>query len=55
MKVKSINLKEVVMQEEEVVDVRWASIDEIKNLIKTKEFSNRHAEFFEYCMNFIEK
>lgn len=40
---------------EEVADVKWATIEEIRTLIKSKEFSDSHAEFFEYCIEYINK
>lgn len=55
LKVKNIDLKDVVMQEKEVADVKWATIKEINNLIKKGEFSNSHIEFFNYCMEFIKE
>lgn len=50
-----VDINNVVMQKEEVEDVKWASIEEIKKLIKDKRFSDSHTEFFEYCMEFLNK
>lgn len=35
----NIELKDIIMQEEEVTDVKWASMNEIKNMIANKEFA----------------
>ena len=51
----SIDINNIVIQEEEVADVKWATIEEIKNLINNGEFSDSHAEFFDDCMKFINK
>ena len=50
-----VDINNVVMQKEEVEDVKWASIEEINKLIETKKFSDSHAEFFEYCLEFLNK
>lgn len=50
-----VDINNVVMKKEEVEDVKWASIEEIKKLIKDKRFSDSHAEFFEYCLEFLNK
>ncbi len=46
----NIDINDVIMQKEEVADVKWATIEEIRTLIKSKEFSDSHAKFFEYCI-----
>ena len=51
----NVDINNVVMQKEEVEDVKWASIEEIKELIETKKFSDSHAEFFKYCLEFLNK
>ncbi len=51
----NIDINNIVIQEEEVADVKWATIEEIKNLINSGEFSDSHAEFFDDCMKFINK
>ena len=50
-----VDINNVVMQKEEVEDVKWASIEEINKLIETKKFSDSHAKFFEYCLEFLNK
>lgn len=51
----NIDINDVTMQKEEVADVKWVTIEEIRTLIKSNEFSDSHAEFFEYCMEYINK
>ena len=50
---EDINIKNIVVQKEEVDKVKWSSIDEIKEMIEKGYFSNSHAEFFEYCLEFL--
>ena len=51
----NINIDNVIMQIEEVSGVKWATIEEIKAIIKEGKFSDSHTEFFEDCLNFINK
>ena len=55
IKVKNINIKDIIIQKEEVESVKWASIEEIKRLIEKHQFSESHTKFFEECMKFIQK
>ena len=48
-----IEIKDIVIQEEEVVSAKWASINDIKDMIAKGEFSNSHTEFFYDCLNFL--
>lgn len=48
---KNIDLKDIVLQEEEVSSVKWASIDEINELMKNNEFKESHYKMF---MDFLE-
>ncbi len=50
---KNINVEDIVIQEEEVEKVMWASRDQIKDLIDNEQFSSSHAEFYNYCINFL--
>ena len=43
------------MQEEEVTDVKWVSINEIKNMIENNEFAPNipvYIEIFEKLLNY---
>lgn len=48
---KNIDLKDIILQEEEVSSVKWASIDEINELMKNNEFKESHYKMF---MDFLE-
>lgn len=48
-----IEIKDIVIQEEEVVSAKWASINDIKDMIAKGEFSNSHTKFFYDCLNFL--
>ena len=43
---KDIDIKDLVLQEEEVELVKWATVDEIKEMIQNDEFLINHAEEF---------
>lgn len=49
-----INVSDIVTQEEEVDDVKWASIDEINSMIENNSFLPPHIEFFNYCLEYLE-
>ena len=34
-------------------DVKWATIEEINELIKNEAFSESHTEFFELCLDYL--
>lgn len=51
---KNIDLKDVVLQEEEVDDIIWASRDKIQELIETDKFSSSHKEYYYCCLNFLD-
>lgn len=51
---KNIDLKDIVLQEEEVDDVMWASREKIQELIVKDNFSSSHKEFYDYCLNFLD-
>ena len=40
-------------EKEEVEKAKWASIEEIKNMIRNDEFSESHTEFFKMCLEFL--
>ena len=50
---EDINLNNIIKQEEEVSDVRWFSIDEIKQLISTNSFLPSHIDFFYECLKYL--
>lgn len=50
---KNIDISEITIQEEEVTDVMWASIDEINKLMKEGNFKQGHYMMFQDCLEFI--
>ena len=50
---QNIDIKDIKLQKEEVDDVAWNSIQEIKNKINNNEFSESHTEFFNNCLEFL--
>lgn len=52
---KDIDIKDIVIQKEEVDKVKWATREEINKLIKENEFSEFHIDFYNYCLNFLDK
>ena len=52
---KDIDINDVVLQEEEVEDAKWATREEIEQLIEEDKFSKSHEEFYRYCLEFLEK
>ena len=42
---QDVDLKDIVMQEEEVCDVKWASLEEIDELVKKEDFIKHRWEF----------
>lgn len=47
-----VDTNKLVIQKEEVSEVIWASIDEIKNIINSGEFKNSHTEMFKNYLEF---
>ena len=52
---KNINLTDITIQEEEVENVNWLSIDEINNLNSNNEFIKGHYMMFQDCLDFLKK
>lgn len=50
---KDIDIKDIVMQEEEVSEVKWATIDEIDMLIKDNLFLPPHIEFYKKLIAYL--
>ena len=51
---QNIDLKDVVIQKEEVSDVKWVSKDAFKNMINDKEVSGSVNLYYEMLMDLIE-
>lgn len=50
---KDINILDVKLQPEEVEEVKWLGIDEIKKLIENDLFLPPHIEFFYECLKYL--
>lgn len=48
-----VNIEDLVLQPAEVIDVKWATPDEIRKMIKKKEFLNYY--YIEQLFDFIDK
>jgi len=49
-----VDLTNIVMQEAEVSDVKWATADEIRNMINNGTYKSSHGLMFEDCMKYLE-
>ena len=52
---ENVDVTKIKIQKEEVSDIKWATIEEIKKLIKSEAFSTSHAEFFQFCLDYLKK
>ncbi len=50
---EDIKLDSIIKQDEEVADVKWFSIDEIKNLISNNSFLPSHIDLFYECLKYL--
>ena len=50
---ENVNIENILVQQEEVEKAKWATIEEIKDMIQNDEFSESHIEFFEMCLKFL--
>lgn len=50
-----VDLDEIVIQEEEVEEVKWASVEEINNLIDEELFLPPHIDFYKFCLEYLEQ
>lgn len=50
---EDIDINEIKIQKEEVEDVKWATIDEIQEMIQQEIFSESHKDFFEDCLKYL--
>ncbi len=50
---KNLDIKTVVLQEEEVSEVKWASIDEIEELLKKEQFTPSVVPGLEMCIKYL--
>lgn len=52
---KDINLNDIIMQEEEVSDVKWVSIEEIYTMIDEKIFAPNVSAYFDIFLKLVNK
>lgn len=50
---EDIDINKIKIQEEEVEDVKWSTIDEIQKMIQQENFSESHKDFFEDCLKYL--
>ena len=52
---KDIDINEIKIQEEELSEVRWFSMDELNNMVKTKELNEDQISCFIKVCNYLER
>ena len=52
---KNIEIEKLILQTEEVEEAMWASREKIQELIDDNKFSSSHKEFYNYCLEFLDK
>lgn len=52
---KDFDLSDVAIQEEELTEVRWFSIEELENMVETKELNQNQIDFFLKAMDYLER
>lgn len=50
-----LDLSKLKIQEEELTEVKWFSIEELNNMVEKNELNKDQVEFFEKCMKYKEK
>ncbi len=52
---ENVDVIKIKIQKEEVSDIKWATIEEIKKLIESGVFSTSHALFFQFCLDYLKR
>lgn len=52
---KDVNLNDITIQEEELSEVRWFSMDELKHMVETGELNENQIACFVKVCNYLEK
>ena len=52
---KDIDLDDITIQKEELSEVRWFSMDELKRMVNTGELNEEQIECFNKVCNYLEK
>ena len=50
---QDIDLSKVVIQKEELSDVKWFCIEELEEMVNTKELNNDQVSCFKKCLEFL--
>lgn len=48
-----LDIAEFKIQEEELTEVKWFSIEQLNNMVKNNELNQEQVEFFEKCMEYL--
>ena len=48
-----LNLEDLTIQEEELTEVRWFSIQELQHMVDKKELNQNQVDFFLKCMDYL--
>lgn len=51
---QDFNIDELILQEEEVAEAKWATIDEIRSLMKTSELAASIDIYFDMFINLLD-
>ena len=51
----NLDLKDIVMQEEEVQEIKWATADEIRKIIESEQLVSNIVIYFEMLMKMLDK
>jgi 8-oxo-dGTP pyrophosphatase MutT (NUDIX family) len=52
---KDLDLKDIIIQKEELSEVRWFTMEELKRMVETKELNENQIQCFIKVCNYIEK
>ena len=52
---KDLDLNDIKIQEEELTEVKWFSMDELKHMVETKELNEDQISCFIKVCNYLEK
>ncbi len=53
--IKDVDLKEITIQEEELTEVRWFSMEELNNMVKAKELNENQISCFIKVCDYLNK
>ena len=48
-----LNLNDLTIQEDELTEVKWFSIEELQNMVDNKELNKNQIDFFLKCVNYL--